>query len=89
MNGGFLDGDCHILEGMAKLRGVGGTIVHGRYDMVCPPGSAFELVRKWPTAKLKIVQAGHALSEPAIANSLVEEMDEMRSVLAPFLAASA
>ena len=89
MNGGFLDSDRHILEGMGKLRGVGGTVVHGRYDMVCPPGSAFELVRKWPSAKLKIVQAGHALSEPAIASSLVEEMDELRSALGPVLAASA
>ena len=55
-------------------------IVQGRYDMICPPVSAFELHRAWPASELKVVgDAGHALSEPGIASELVKATDAARS----------
>ncbi len=52
-----------------------GSIVQGRYDMICPPTSAWALAQAWPKADLKLVgQAGHALSEPGISAELVQVM---------------
>lgn len=83
VNGGFLDRDDYVLSGMPKLRAIGGTVIHGRFDMICPPESAFLLVRDWPSAQLRIVQAGHALSETNISAALVRATDEVRRSLRP------
>jgi proline iminopeptidase len=46
--------------------------VQGRYDIVCPADSAWELSKRWPEAKLKIVpDAGHSQLEPGIAKELI------------------
>jgi proline iminopeptidase len=48
------------------------TIVHGRYDVVTPVKSAWDLSRVWPEAMLRIVpDAGHAMTEPGIVHELV------------------
>ncbi len=75
---GFLDRDGQILEDIDRIADIPGTIVQGRYDMICPPVSADRLHRRWPASKLTIVpRAGHALSEPAISAALVREMDRI------------
>jgi proline iminopeptidase len=52
------------------------VIVQGRYDMICPPLSAWKLAALWPRAGLQMVpRAGHALSEPGITAELVRAMD--------------
>jgi len=52
------------------------VIVQGRYDMICPPTSAYAIAQVWPNADLKMVRnAGHALSEPGISAELVRAMD--------------
>ncbi len=78
-NGGFLEKDGQILENMDRLAGVPGTIVQGRYDMICPPVSAYRLHRAWSGSKLAIVpRAGHALSEPGITSQLVRTTNGLR-----------
>ncbi|MGR3485366.1 MAG: prolyl aminopeptidase [Paracoccaceae bacterium] len=75
-NMGFLDADAAILANMHRLDGIPGTIVQGRYDMICPPRAAHALHRAWPGSRLRMVgRAGHALSEPGIAAELVATMD--------------
>lgn len=75
LNNGFLSDSQQILSNMDRLRGVGGTIVQGRFDMICPPKSAYLLSQKWPNADLRMVHhAGHALSEARIAEELVRIM---------------
>ena len=75
-NGGFLAEGQQILENMDKIASVGGTIVQGRYDMICPPRSAYELSRKWMLSDLRMIgKAGHAMSEPGITAELVRVMD--------------
>lgn len=63
---------------MAKIADIPGVIVQGRYDMICPPVSAYTLARMWPKSRLSLIgRAGHALSEPGISAELVRTMDMM------------
>ena len=74
-NSGFL-GDKQILDRMDRISDIPGIIVQGRYDMICPPTSAYQLSKIWPKGRLKMVgKAGHALSEPGISAELVRSMD--------------
>lgn len=78
-NGGFLDDDGQILREMRTIRDIPAVIVQGRYDMVCPPLSAFQLHQAWPGSELRVVaDAGHALSEPGITAELVAATDAFR-----------
>ncbi|RAP42208.1 prolyl aminopeptidase [Rhodovulum viride] len=75
MNRGFLDRDGQLLDDVPLISHIPATIVQGRYDMVCPPTSAFRLAERWSRADLKMVpMAGHALSEPGISAELVRTM---------------
>lgn len=76
INAGFLDEDQQILSNMDKLKNVSGTIVQGRYDLICPPRSAYELSRLWKKSELRMVgKAGHAMSDPGITSELVRTMN--------------
>jgi proline iminopeptidase len=76
VNRGFFSHENQLLDGVAKIRGIPGVIVHGRYDVVCPIDTAFALARRWPEAELKIVpDAGHSAYEPGITTELLEATD--------------
>ena len=78
-NGCFLEKD-QLLARAGRLAGIPGLIVHGRYDLVCPPRAAWELHRAWQGSRLEMVPAaGHSASEPAIADALVRATDAFRS----------
>ena len=66
-----------LLRDVDKIRHIRTTIVQGRYDIICPPRSAFDLAQAWPEARLRIVLAGHAASEPAIVDALIEATDSL------------
>lgn len=75
VHGGWLE-DGQLIRDAGRLRDVPGTIVQGRYDMVCPPRTAWELHRAWPQANFRMVEgAGHAWSEPGILNELIRATD--------------
>lgn len=77
-NKGFLQEDGQILRDLHRIKDIPGVIVQGRYDMICPPRSAFELSQGWPAGNLHMVRAaGHALSEPGISFELVRMMKEV------------
>ncbi len=81
---GFLSPSQSILANMDRIAHIPGVIVQGRYDMICPPTSAFQLARAWPAARLEMVaKAGHALSEAGITTALVRAMDALAERLAP------
>lgn len=76
LNRAFLDNDDQILGNMSRIAHIPGHIVQGRYDMICPPDTAWALAKRWPAAALRIVpMAGHALSEPGITSALVDVMN--------------
>ena len=78
INAGFLEFDGQILAHMGRIAHIPGTIVQGRYDMICPPESAYKVSQLWPAGELKMVRnAGHALSEPGISAELVRVMDRI------------
>lgn len=75
VNKGFLEVDGQILRDLPRIAQVPGTIVQGRYDMICPPLSAHRLLAGWPAGRLHMIKAaGHALSEPGISEELVRVM---------------
>jgi proline iminopeptidase len=79
-NGGFLQTDGWILRERARIEHIPATIVQGRYDMICPPVSAWKLADGWENCLLRMVaMAGHALSEPGISAELVRVMDGCRA----------
>ncbi len=72
INKGFLETDDQLLRDAFKLSGIPGAIVQGRYDVITPAHSAYELSKAWPKAKFVVVpDAGHAGSEPGIVDALV------------------
>lgn len=72
VNAGFFDTDGQLLTNAGRLRDIPGTIVHGRYDVVTPLRTAWDLKQVWPNADLRIVaDAGHSMSEPGITHELV------------------
>ncbi|MDV4144622.1 MULTISPECIES: prolyl aminopeptidase [Shimia] len=77
-NAGFLSEDGQILKDMDRIQHIPGIIVQGRYDMICPPHTAYQLAQRWRRADLRMVRnAGHALSEPGISAELVRVMDQI------------
>ncbi|KJR07318.1 prolyl aminopeptidase [Gordonia sihwensis] len=75
MNRGFL-ADGQLLANIDRIAHIPAVIVQGRYDVVCPMRSAWDLHRAWPAAQLEIVDdAGHASFEPGIVHHLVEATD--------------
>jgi proline iminopeptidase len=73
INKGFLPEDNWILNNSHKIKDIPGIIVQGRYDMPCPPMSAYELHKAWPKAQFHIIEAaGHSMSEPGITKALLE-----------------
>jgi proline iminopeptidase len=76
VNGGFLDSDDQLLRDVALIRKIPCVIVQGRYDLICPMRSAWDLHRAWPRSKLVIVpDAGHSAFEPGIAKALRQATD--------------
>ncbi|WP_297393651.1 prolyl aminopeptidase [Acidiferrobacter sp.] len=65
-----------ILADAHRLADIPGTIVQGRYDLICPMRSAWELHGAWPRSVLTVVpEAAHSATEPGITSALVEATD--------------
>ncbi|WP_448596565.1 prolyl aminopeptidase [Thermoleptolyngbya sp.] len=76
VNKGFFEQDDQLLQNIDRIRHIPGVIVQGRYDVVCPAVSAWELHRAWPEAELILVpDAGHSMNEPGIRTALLEASD--------------
>lgn len=76
VNAGFLQTESQLIDGVDKIRHIPTVIVQGRYDVVCPIRSAWDLHRAWPEAELAIIaDAGHSAFEPGIRDALVDATD--------------
>lgn len=79
VHGGFFEADDQLLRNASRLKDIPAVIVQGRYDVVCPTRSAWDLHRAWPEADLRIVaDAGHSAFEPGITDELVRATDRFR-----------
>lgn len=80
VNGGFLATPNQLIENVGRIRHIPAVIVQGRYDIVCPLRSAWELHRAWPEAELHIVpDAGHSAFEPGNTHELIRATDRFAS----------
>ncbi len=76
INRGFLEPDDQLLQNCDRIRHLPTVIVQGRYDIVCPMTSAWDLHKALPDAELVVVpDAGHSMMEPGIRSALIEASD--------------
>ena len=72
VNNGFLEREDQLLRGVRRIRHIPAVIIQGRYDVVCPMRTAWDLHRAWPEAGFRLVaNAGHSALEPGITHELV------------------
>lgn len=75
VNAGWME-EGQLIRDARRLKDIPGVIVQGRYDVACPPQTAWDLHRAWPDAEFHLVEgAGHALSQPGILHHLIEATD--------------
>jgi proline iminopeptidase len=83
INGCFL-APGQLLRGLERLVGLPALLVQGRRDLVCPPSTAYTVVRQWPGAQLRMVEeGGHSSMHPAMARALVQATQDMKRLIAP------
>ncbi len=79
INNAFFSTENWLLENVSKIKHLPGIIVQGRYDVVCPAQSAWELKKAWPDVKFTMIpDAGHSATEPGISSALIQAADEFR-----------
>jgi len=80
INKAFFSSDNFLIENVGKIRHIPAVTVQGRYDVICPAMSAWDLHQAWPEAEFHIVpDAGHSAGEPGIIDRLVDATDRWRS----------
>jgi proline iminopeptidase len=73
VNGGFFNPETQLLDNLNKIRHIPAIAIQGRYDVVCPAQSAWDLKQKWPELDLRIVEgSGHSAFEHGIASELIK-----------------
>lgn len=78
MHRGFFAQDSWLLTQAHRLRGIPGVIIHGRYDIITPTSSAWQLAQAYPDVTLCVVaDAGHTGTEPGIADAMVRATDAL------------
>ena len=81
INKGFFEKETWILDNIDKVRNIPSVIIQGRYDVVCPMISAWDLHSVWPEADFHIIQdAGHSMTEPGIRSKLIEYTEAYSSL---------
>ena len=69
-------GEDEILRNLDRIRHLPCGIVQGRYDLICPLGTADALARAWPEAGYTVVpDAGHSALEPGLTSALIAATD--------------
>jgi len=82
VNKGFFPYDGWLLDQVkAKIQHIPGVIVHGRYDVVTPLSTAWELKKVWPKSQLHIIpDAGHSSMEQGIIHQLITATERFADV---------
>ena len=77
VNKGFFENENQLLENLDFIRHIPAVIVQGRYDVVCPMESAWELASKWPEAEFIVTpNSGHSAFEIENIAALVDATDK-------------
>lgn len=79
-NNAFFKTNNYLIEQIEKIRKIPGVIIQGRYDVVCPMKSAWELHRAWPEAEFIIEPgSGHSATEPGIRSELIKATEAFKT----------
>ena len=77
INKGFLNSEDQLIKGIEKIRHIPAKIIQGRYDVVCPMETAYEVYKEWPEATLEIAKSsGHSAFEKEIIHLLISATNE-------------
>ena len=79
VNNGFLENENQLIskEAINKIRQIPAKIIQGRYDLVCPMETAWELSKNWPEAELIVApSSGHSAFEKEITHELIKATEE-------------
>jgi proline iminopeptidase len=77
----FLPHENYLLDNIARITHIPCWIAQGRYDIICPVVTAYDLSRAYPKAELHIVpDAGHSIAEPGIVDSLIRGMEKLAGI---------
>ncbi|MES3025344.1 MAG: prolyl aminopeptidase [Pseudomonadota bacterium] len=77
-NRGFFSDDQLVRE-VGRIAHLPAVIVQGRYDVICPPLSAWRLHKAWPGARLEMIpDAGHGALELGISTALVAATEQFK-----------
>ena len=85
MEAHYFQNDCfmrpdQLLAEAAKLKGIAGLIVQGRYDLLCPPATSHALAAAWPGSEVRVVEgAGHSLYDPGTRDAVMRAVADMAS----------
>ena len=67
-----------IISNVKKIKKIPTIIIQGRYDLICPPKSAFLLAKKMSNCEIKIIEnSGHSASEPKIKINILKSIDKI------------
>ena len=78
-NAAFL-GEDQLVREVGRIAHLPAVIVQGRYDVICPPLSAYRLHQAWPGSVLKMIpDAGHGALESGIASALVAATEQFKA----------
>ena len=85
MEAHYFQNDCFMKPGQllaeaARLAGIPGLIVQGRYDLLCPPATSHALAAVWPDSKVRLVEgAGHSLYDPGVRDAVMRAIADLAS----------
>ena len=80
VNGAFFESDNQLLENAYKIENIPTIIIQGRYDIICPVKSAYELYKKLKNCELNIIpDAGHSASEPGNVEGLIKATEKFKN----------
>lgn len=77
----WMESGNQLIENVGRIRHIPCEIVQGRYDVVCPVQSAWDLHKAWPESTLHIIpDAGHSAKESGIVRKLVEVCERFKTL---------
>lgn len=80
INNSFFETNNFLIENLSGIRHIPAVLIQGRYDVVCPARSAWDLHKAWPESKLHIIpESGHAAGELGIKSKLIEASNAFKS----------
>ena len=65
------------IDDIEKIKHIPCSIIQGRYDIVCPAASAWEVHKRWPISELLIADiSGHSAFEKQISSLLIQSTNK-------------